>query len=204
MAQRGRPRSFDRDAALDKVMNVFWAKGYECAQISDFTAAIGITPPSFYAAFGNKEQAFREAVDYYRRTIGAAPFDALEKAATIRDGIRKWLELNADSAFACPAGGCMISVSFIQCKPENEPVKDFLKAIRSANHQQLAARLQRAVNEGDLPEDTDLTQMAEFYHAVQQSLSYEARDGSSREAVQKIIEMALRAMPEKRDQVPRR
>ncbi|MDH7784253.1 AcrR family transcriptional regulator [Ochrobactrum sp. 19YEA23] len=195
MVSRGRPRSFDRDTALDKVMKVFWAKGYECAQISDFTAAIGITPPSFYAAFGNKEQAFREAVDFYRRTIGAAPFAALEDAATIQDGIRLWLELSADSAFACPAGGCMISVSSIQCKPENVPVKEFLTAIRHTNQELLSKRLQRALRDGDLPADTDITQMSEFYHAIQQSLSYEARDGSSRAAVQKIIDMAMRAMP---------
>ncbi len=195
MVPRGRPRSFDRDAALEKVMKVFWAKGYECAQINDFTAAIGITPPSFYAAFGNKEQAFREAVDYYQRTIGAAPFEVLEKAPTIQEGVRRWLELSADSAFACPAGGCMISVSSIQCKPENAPVKEFLQAIRHANHDRLSARLQRAVAIGELPADADIAQMTEFYHMIQQSISFEARDGNTRAAVQKIIDMAMMALP---------
>lgn len=195
MVPRGRPRSFDRDTALEKVMKVFWAKGYECAQINDFTSAISITPPSFYAAFGNKEQAFREAVDYYTRTIGAGPFDALEKAPTIQDGMRQWLELSADSAFACPAGGCMISVSSIQCKPENANVKAFLQDVRHTNHEQLSQRLKRAVSAGDLPEQTDIAQMTEFYHMIQQSISFEARDGNSREAVQKIIDMAMFAMP---------
>lgn len=195
MVPRGRPRSFDRDVALEKVMKVFWAKGYECAQINDFTAAISITPPSFYAAFGNKEQAFREAVDYYQRTIGAAPFDALENSATIQHGMRKWLELSADSAFACPAGGCMISVSSIQCKPENVPVKEFLQAIRHTNHERLSQRLTRALAAADLPAETDIVQMTEFYHMIQQSISFEARDGNSRGAVQKIIDMAMLAMP---------
>jgi hypothetical protein len=89
----------------------------------------------------------------------------------------------------------MISVSSIQCKPENVPVKEFLTAIRHTNQELLSKRLQRALREGDLPADTDITQMSEFYHAIQQSLSYEARDGSSRAAVQKIIDMAMRAMP---------
>ncbi|MBC8716276.1 TetR/AcrR family transcriptional regulator [Ochrobactrum sp. Marseille-Q0166] len=199
MVPRGRPRSFDRDTALEKVMKVFWAKGYECAQINDFTSAISITPPSFYAAFGNKEQAFREAVDYYNRTIGAAPFDALENARTIQDGMRQWLELSADSAFACPAGGCMISVSSIQCKPENANVKAFLQKVRHHNQDRLSQRLKRAITAGDLPEQTDVTQMTEFYHMIQQSISFEARDGNSREAVQKIIDMAMFAMPSRAD-----
>jgi len=196
MALRGRPRSFDREVALERVMKVFWAKGYECAQINDFTAAIGITPPSFYAAFGSKEQAFREAVDYYMANIGGAPLVALDKAVSIDQAIRAMLEVNADKAYDCPAGGCMLSVSSIQCKPENKQVKEFLKAIRHASFERIYARCERALQENDLPAGTDLQQMAEFYHAVLQSLSYEARDGSSREAVQSIIEMAMRAMPQ--------
>ena len=197
MALRGRPRSFDREDALDRVMKVFWEKGYECAQINDFTAAIGITPPSFYAAFGSKEQAFREAVDYYTATIGGAPLVALDQAVTIQQGIRAMLETHADKTYACPAGGCMVSVSSIQCKPENKQVKEFLKTIRQDSFDRIYARCERAIKDGDLPEGTDLTQMAEFYHAMLQSLSYEARDGGSREAVQSIIEMAMRAMPKR-------
>ncbi len=59
-------------------MEVFWAKGYEAAQLNDLTAAIGITPPSFYAAFGLKEQAFREAVGLYVATVGSGSMRALE------------------------------------------------------------------------------------------------------------------------------
>ncbi|MBN9045190.1 MAG: TetR/AcrR family transcriptional regulator [Rhizobiales bacterium] len=195
MAQRGRPRSFDREAALDKVMKVFWAKGYECAQINDFTAAIGVTPPSFYAAFGNKEQAFREAADYYRRTVGAPAYEALERTEPVQDAVRRWLELSADSAFACPSGGCMISVSSIQCKPENAGVKAFLTEVRHASRESLHQRLLRGQRDGDLPPDADIAQMTEFYFALQQSLSYEARDGGTRAAAQKIIDMAMRAMP---------
>lgn len=67
MAPRGRPRSFDRDQALERVMQVFWAKGYEGAQLTDLVAAIGITPPSFYAAFGSKEAAFaRRSISIWR------------------------------------------------------------------------------------------------------------------------------------------
>ena len=64
-AQRGRPRAFDPDAALERAMHVFWAKGYEGASLSDLTRAMRINRPSLYAAFGNKEQLFRKVLDRY-------------------------------------------------------------------------------------------------------------------------------------------
>src|SRR5258705_3066189 len=64
-AQLGRPRAFDPDAALDRAMHVFWAKGYEGASLSDLTRAMRINRPSLYAAFGNKEELFRKVLDRY-------------------------------------------------------------------------------------------------------------------------------------------
>lgn len=72
MAERGRPRNFDRDQALRKAMEVFWSKGYEGASLTDLTAAMGINSPSLYGAFGSKEALFREAVELYRQTDGGA------------------------------------------------------------------------------------------------------------------------------------
>ncbi len=61
----GRPREFDIDEALDCALHVFWSKGYEGTSIAELTEAMGITRPSLYAAFGNKEELFRKALDKY-------------------------------------------------------------------------------------------------------------------------------------------
>src|SRR4051812_4655418 len=62
----GRVRQFDVDEALDRALEVFWARGYEGATLPELTAAMGINRPSLYAAFGNKEQLFRRALDRYQ------------------------------------------------------------------------------------------------------------------------------------------
>src|SRR5262245_34969193 len=63
MAKRGRPRTFDREEAVRQARDVFWALGYEGATLADLQRAMGgITAPSFYAAFGSKEQLFREVI----------------------------------------------------------------------------------------------------------------------------------------------
>ena len=79
-AQLGRPRAFDPDAALDRVMHVFWARGYEGASLSDLTRAMRINRPSLYAAFGNKEQLFRKVLDRYMN----GPLAYFQKALAAR------------------------------------------------------------------------------------------------------------------------
>lgn len=81
MAERGRPRSFDKEAALERAMEVFWRLGYEGASMTDLTAAMGIASPSLYAAFGSKEALFRQALDHYRATEGKEIWGASRRPA---------------------------------------------------------------------------------------------------------------------------
>src|SRR6201996_7837673 len=67
IAHRGRPREFDVEDALEAALRVFWSKGYEGASLTELTEAMGITRPSLYAAFGNKEELFRKALDLYEK-----------------------------------------------------------------------------------------------------------------------------------------
>jgi AcrR family transcriptional regulator len=77
----GRPRAFDIEKALDQALQVFWHKGYEGASLSDLTAAMGINRPSLYAAFGNKEELFRKALERYIE----GPASYVEHALQLQD-----------------------------------------------------------------------------------------------------------------------
>jgi AcrR family transcriptional regulator len=191
MAPRGRPRSFDRDHALERVMEVFWAKGYEGAQLTDLTAAIGITPPSFYAAFGSKEAAFREAVDLYVATVGSVPMRALEEASSVRDGIRLMIEGSIDVALSNKPGGCLLILGVVNCLPENLPARQHLFEARRKTVALIAARLERGVREGELPTGTNAAQLAAFYHGILQAISFQARDGATRTELAALVGPAL-------------
>src|SRR5215218_9208155 len=82
---RGRPRSFDRDAALEQAVRLFWRKGFEATSMADLTAAMGIGAPSLYAAFGSKEALYAEALSYYQERFGTLAWGRFESAATARD-----------------------------------------------------------------------------------------------------------------------
>src|SRR5918995_3102443 len=64
----GRPREFDEDKALAKIMDVFWEKGFEGTSMSDLETATGLRKGSLYAAFGDKRAMYRKSVALYGRT----------------------------------------------------------------------------------------------------------------------------------------
>jgi len=195
MAIRGRPRSFDRDDALQRIMEVFWAKGYEGTQLNDLTAAIGITPPSFYAAFGSKETAFREAVDLYVATVGSGTLRALDEGATTRESIRAMLLSSIHTALSAPqSGGCLLILGVVNCQIETEPLRQLLRRIRKDTEAHIYARLQRGMAEGDLPKPSNIRVLANYYSAVMQSLSMQARDGATRDELEALIDPSMTAI----------
>src|SRR5437868_5009614 len=109
MARTGRPREFDRLQAVEQAMRLFWERGYEGTTLADLQKAMGgITPPSFYAAFGSKESLYREAVELYKNTEGAPVGRALAEGSTARASIERFLR--AAAASVCQSGnprGCM-------------------------------------------------------------------------------------------------
>ena len=191
MAERGRPRGFDRDAALRQAMGVFWEKGYEGASLTDLTAAMGINSPSLYAAFGSKEDLFREAAEVYRNASGGV-WDGVLESATAREGIEGLLR-NTVVGLSDPRNprGCMIVLSGIGASSSR--VCEDLRDARMACAEMLRDRLQRAKRDGEIGADTDVRAVAQYYLTVQHGLSLQARDGIGRKGLQQIVDCAMAA-----------
>ncbi|MFJ6612662.1 TetR/AcrR family transcriptional regulator [Streptomyces sp. NPDC091289] len=192
MAERGRPRAFDRAAALRRAMETFWEFGYEGTKLTDLTAAMGINSASLYNTFGSKEQLFREAVALYDSTTGSATNRALREAPTARAAVEAMLRGNIDT-FTDPAtpSGCMIVLSATSCSQQNEQVAEHLARWRRASVTELEKRLERAVEEGELAPDTDVRSVAAFYATILHGLSIEARDGVPLERLRSTVDHAV-------------
>ncbi|GGU98382.1 TetR/AcrR family transcriptional regulator [Streptomyces spectabilis] len=194
MAGRGRPRSFDRDMALRRAMEVFWEQGYEATSMTDLTTAMGIASPSLYAAFGSKERLFQEAVALYSTTEGAAMARAYTEVPTARGAVEAVLRENARAyTDRDRPTGCMIVLAATNCSPGNAPVRDHLATWRRSGAEMMADRLRRGVDEGELPATTDTEAVAAFYTTIIHGMSVQARDGATRTDLDKTVDRAMAA-----------
>ncbi len=188
--QRGRPRSFDRDEALEKALHAFWQYGYEATSVADLTRALGIGAPSLYAAFGDKEALFDAAVEAYARTDNGTFIDrALAEEPTAVAAFTRILR-EAAVGYTVPdrPRGCMVlSVGVSATTPE---VVDKMRELRSMNLANLTARVRADVAAGVLPAQTDPEKLAGYTGAVLQGMSTQARDGADRDLLERVAEIA--------------
>lgn len=191
----GRPLSFDRDAALVSAMHLFWRHGYEATSVADLTRAMGITPPSLYAAFGDKRRLFLEAVHSYLGGIEAVERSIVD-AASAYDAARDLLvaAVLGDTGTDTPPG-CLLASSIVTSSPEADAVREALADIRRGIEAALRARIERDIREGLLPSGSDAEILAAHVFAVVQGMSTLAKDGAGRRKLMGIVDSAMAAWP---------
>ncbi len=191
----GRPLSFDRDTVLRQAMLAFWDHGYETTSVSDLTAAMGITAPSLYAAFGDKKQLFLEAMRLY-----AGPPEAIQAALDSAPSARAAAhDMLRTSALAFTAGdtpkGCLLASSTASGSAGISDVQQAVAAIRLTIQTALEQRIAKDMAAGLLPDDASPGALAAMVIALIQGMSVLARDGRDRDTLLAIGDIAMGAWP---------
>lgn len=190
---RGRPRSFDRETALEKALLAFWEHGYEATSVSDLTRVMDIGAPSLYAAFGDKRSLFEEVVRVYGTRYGFTD-RALAEEPTARAAVERTLR-EAAIAYTEPGHphGCLVVHAAANCS--NPEVEESLRDRRNANIAAFESRIRVDVAAGVLSPATDAAALARHTGAMIQGMSQQARDGASREELEAVAEIALSIWP---------
>lgn len=194
IATRGRPREFDKEEVLGSALRVFWQRGYEGASLTDLTDAMGITRPSLYAAFGNKEALFRQTLDLYEKDKMAYIGEATG-ASTAREVAENLLLGAVEAATGGECRGCMGVISSVACQSVEPSIRDDVNSRTESAKNLIIARMQRAIDAGEFVIKTDAAAMTRYLLAIMQGMSVQAQSGATRDELLQVAESALLSWP---------
>ena len=192
---RGRPRSIDREAALDRAVEAFWAHGYEGASLDGLTAAMGLSRPSLYAAFGDKRALFLAAIERYQAGIGAEPMAAFEAEPDVRAAVRAFLRVSLENNTRPDApAGCLVGCCAATSAPDLPGVRERLEAGLAGAQARVAARFERERGAGALPAGFPSAERAFLLLDLMQGQAFRARAGETREDLLRGLEARCEAV----------
>jgi AcrR family transcriptional regulator len=190
---RGRPRTFDVEAALDKATHLFAEYGYDGTSLNQLTQAMAIPPPSLYAAFGSKEDLYKSCLDRYRSHFAAPIAAALTHNATAKTAIEAMLTQSVKT-FCDPGNikGCMVTLAALGININHQPLRDHAINLRAQAVASIEQRIQQGQRDGDVSANTDITAMTAFYSTFLMGLSIKAHDGQSEAEMRGSISASMR------------
>jgi Transcriptional regulator len=191
---RGRPRSFNRDAVLDKAIRLFWRNGYEATSVRDLTEELGIGAPSLYNAFGDKRRLFAEAIQVYDREYGGFIEAALTEEPTAKQAAaRIFAEAPVRYTRRGLPAGCLIVTGDIGTA--DKEVMAAVRRIRQAKFAAFTDKIRADIAAGELPADTDAEALARYTMSMLSGIAQAARDGVPRAELERVAKIALAAWP---------
>ena len=193
---KGRPRAFDRAQALNKALEIFWRQGYAPASVAELCKGMEINPPSLYATFGNKASLFLEALRHYEHTYWDAPARRFlaepDVYAAVGQFFREAAEILLSPETPC---GCMVVLAAVNISDDEKEIIAAVRELRLATKTMFADRFRRAIQDGQIPADTDVPALAGALNTLLEGLSLQARDGLFQSELKAIAAHAVRMLP---------
>ena len=191
----GRQREFNKEEALKEAMHVFWKKGYVGASLADLTCGMGINKPSMYAAFGNKEQLFIQATEYYLNYHASVHFEHLQAPdLSLQDRLKGFmLSTVAGQCDLNSPKGCYISLCVSEAASESIPgaAEEAIAKAKNSSEMQLTEFFAEEQQKGHLSADTDCTHLALLIMTVLHGTAALARGGKTLQELQPLIDSVL-------------
>lgn len=185
-------QQFERDDVLERAARVFWDKGYAGASLSDLTEAMGLNRSSLYHAFGDKERLYVACLEHYARRMAGRMRVRLD-APALKDALVGFFDaVVTEFADEALPPGCLAAASCLECRGQQGTVGDTVAAQLSGLERAFIERCERAVEDCELPPDTDLRAIAQFLVAVARGIAALHRgSGGQIEPVRNAVRAAL-------------
>lgn len=196
--KRGRPRTFDKQAALNAALKVFWKYGYEQTTIKQLTTAMGIASPSIYCAFGNKCDLFLTALKFYRHAYWHPMFERFQANKDVYQAIDNFFIEAADILLKpCAPCGCLAIHTSMTLSMGETKIKKAVMEMRSDTRERVAGKLREGIQNSQLPPDLNVSKLTNILVNFFEGLSLQANSGISPQELREIASGGIRLMPPK-------
>jgi TetR/AcrR family transcriptional repressor of nem operon len=187
----GRPTEFDRQAALEKAMGLFWRNGYEATGLTDLTKEMGIGRQSLYNAFGDKHSLFVEAIKHYSSRNTQPLIGILQSPGSGVSNIRKTLEAAVSFMTSGDCCGCLVTNSIVELAPHDEEVAEVVRSALNRMEKAFKEAVDRAVESGEISADVDTQAMARFLNNTLHGIVVMGKASASKAALKDVVKIAL-------------
>lgn len=195
MARTGRPRVFDKEVALSKAMVLYWEQGFESTSLAQLKEAMGISSASFYAAFGSKENLFKEVIDRYNTSYGQVTDcladTSLEPKVAIETALRQTARMQTDSNHP---SGCLLVLSANVCSEKNNHVRDVVFKERAIVRANLEECIIGGQENGDITRNVNSDVLCTLIEGFMYGISTQARDGVDYQSIDQAITQIMRTL----------
>jgi AcrR family transcriptional regulator len=188
----GRPAAFDKEAALDAAMRLFWERGYEGTSMADLSSAMGIHPSSIYAAFGDKQELFALAAKRYADIPAQYMVRALEQPTLLRFILAAFDNTVEFLGSKEHPSSCFTLTGAISCGTDTKPAKLLMREMRLQNEAAIKARLLKARKDGEFPREENVDDYTKYLSSLLSGLAVQAANGSTRSELKRTAQVAIR------------
>lgn len=168
---RGPSKQFDTEAALSKAMEVFWARGYEAASLSELLQHMGIGKKSLYDTYGNKQALFLKALDHYANTQLQSIRDRLSAPGSPLENLKRllqdWQKMHAQPQ-SC---GCMLGTNIADFNTEDEAIAKVLRAYLTRLEDVFCAAIVRAQQADEVSSSVEPRALAQLLLCTTQGMA---------------------------------
>ncbi|HEX3044913.1 MAG TPA: TetR/AcrR family transcriptional regulator [Bacillota bacterium] len=190
-----RPKEFDRNTALLKAMQVFWAKGFEGASMSDLTETMGISRSSLYETFGDKEDLFLEALNFYMQDIDRRRMATFTRTGSVKQGMKDFLYgavkfvLNEEQP-----GGCFLTNTATALGTLDPHFQEMIRRHLEKQEEEFYLLLEQGVKSGEISPEKNPRELARFFVGLIRGVTVVARIHKDRKLLEDIVNVGLKAM----------
>jgi TetR/AcrR family transcriptional regulator, copper-responsive repressor len=194
--RRGRPRTYDRETALTRAMELFWDRGYAATSLDDLSQAMSMNRPSIYAAFGDKQALYRQALDHYRASVRAAIKEVFEGSRPLRQVLREFYERAIDLYLSgrTSARGCFMIGTALTEAVVNPEVRASLAETLQGLDRLLAARIAQGQQRREVDRGANPEELGQVASAMLYLLAIQARAGATRKSLKATMGAALNSI----------